>query len=355
MKLLIITQKVDQNDQLLGFFIDWLKRFAERFEKVIVLCLEKGEFNLPENVKVISLGKERGVSKLKQFFNFYFLIFTLSKDYDNVFAHMNPIWVVLGSIPWRLLGKKIYFWYTHKAVTLKLRLAEKMADVIFTASKESFRIESEKVVVTGHGIDTELFKPYFSRSNLKEEALRFDLGVIKILSVGRIAPVKNYGTLIDAAKILKDRGVYFSITMVGEAALEQDKEYEKSLKLKVKSLKLEDSFNFVGKIDHKDLQRYYQSNDIFVHLSKTGSVDKALLEAMACRTKVLSSNDSAKAFLPASLIFNENNSSELVEKIIILSSQEVDPSLREYVIKNNNLDNLIDKISKIINDSNISL
>ena len=126
MKLLIITQKVDQNDQLLGFFIDWLKRFAERFEKVIVLCLEKGEFNLPENVKVISLGKERGVSKLKQFFNFYFLIFTLSKDYDNVFAHMNPIWVVLGSIPWRLLGKKIYFWYTHKAVTLKLRLAEKI-------------------------------------------------------------------------------------------------------------------------------------------------------------------------------------------------------------------------------------
>ena len=52
MNILIITQKVDRKDQLLGFFIDWLAVFAEKFEKVTVLCLEKGEFNLAENVKV---------------------------------------------------------------------------------------------------------------------------------------------------------------------------------------------------------------------------------------------------------------------------------------------------------------
>ena len=46
-KLLIITQKVDKNDQLLGFFIDWIIRFAQKFDKVTVLCLEKGEFILP--------------------------------------------------------------------------------------------------------------------------------------------------------------------------------------------------------------------------------------------------------------------------------------------------------------------
>ena len=58
MKLLIITQKVDKNDQLLGFFIDWIAGFSHKFEEVTVLCLEKGEFNLPENVEVISLGKD---------------------------------------------------------------------------------------------------------------------------------------------------------------------------------------------------------------------------------------------------------------------------------------------------------
>ena len=341
MKLLIITQKVDQNDQLLGFFIDWLKRFAEKFEKITVLCLEKGDFDLPENVKVFSLGKDRGASKLKQLFTFYSQLYNLRREYDAVFVHMNPIWIVLGSLFWRLLSKKIYFWYTHKAVTLKLRLAEKMADTIFTASEDSFRLLSDKVNIIGHGIDTWLFQP---SENLKSKSEK-----LMIFSVGRIAPVKNYETLIDAAKILKDEGVEFLVTMVGEVALNSDTRYLESLKLKIKSLNLENNFNFVGKIINKDLPSYYQSNDIFVHLSKTGSLDKVILEAMACGMKTLSSNDSAKAFLPASFIFNEDNSSELAEKIITLGSQEVDLGLREYVAQNHNLDKLINKISSVIN------
>src|SRR3989344_8250246 len=148
MKLLVITQKVDENDQLLGFFIEWLKRLAQKFDKLIVLCLEKGEFNLPENVEVISLGKNKGHSKIRQLFTLYSLLFTRRHNYDAVFIHMNPIWVVLGGPLWKLFNKKIFFWYTHKAVTSKLRLAEIFADVIFTASKESFRLPSKKIIIT---------------------------------------------------------------------------------------------------------------------------------------------------------------------------------------------------------------
>src|SRR3989344_7239846 len=145
MRLLIITQRVDARDQLLVFFIDWIRKFYERFEKVIVLCLEKGEFSLPENVKVISLGKDRGAGKLEQLFNFYFSFFNLRSEYDAVFVHMNPVWVILGGMSWRLMNKKIFFWYTSGGVTTKLKLAEKSDDVIFTASKESFRLPSKKV------------------------------------------------------------------------------------------------------------------------------------------------------------------------------------------------------------------
>src|SRR3989338_7648361 len=58
MKLLIITQKVNQEDSVLGFFHSWIREFASRFEEVTVICLEKGVYNLPENVEVFSLGKE---------------------------------------------------------------------------------------------------------------------------------------------------------------------------------------------------------------------------------------------------------------------------------------------------------
>ena len=57
--LLIITKTVDENDQLLGFFIGWLREFAKKYDRINVLCLEKGSFSLPENIKVISLGKDR--------------------------------------------------------------------------------------------------------------------------------------------------------------------------------------------------------------------------------------------------------------------------------------------------------
>ena len=215
MKLLIITQTVDEGDQLLGFFISWIKLFAGKFEKITILCLNEGGHSLPPNVGVVCLGKNRGKSKLRQFFNFQFSIFNLRNDYDAVFVHMNPIWVVLGGPFWRLANKKIFFWYTHKSVTPKLKIAEKLADVIFTASKESFRLPSRNLIVTGHGIDTNFFKP--DPTNDQQQTTNN----LRLLSVGRISPVKNYETLIGAAKLLKDEGTDFSVTMVGEAALKK--------------------------------------------------------------------------------------------------------------------------------------
>lgn len=350
MKLLIITQKVDKNDQLLGFFIPWIIRFAEKFEKIIILCLEKGEFNPPPNVIVVSMGKEKNNSKIIQGFNFYKYIIQNRHQYDSVFVHMNPIWVVLGGWYWRLAGKKIFFWYTHKAVTLKLKWATFWTDTIFSASEESFRwkthslINSSKLRIIGHGIDTELFK--------SDETKKIQDDKLRILSVGRLAPVKNYETLIDAVKILKDDNVDFSVTMVGETALEVDKQYELKIKNRIKEFGLESNFNFVGKVNHDNLPSYYQSHDVFVHLSKTGSLDKTILEAMSCGMFVLSSNYSTKALLydQGEFLFDEDDANGLAFKLKLISNGAMrQDSLRNTVVLNHNLDRLINKISKIIN------
>ena len=339
MKLLVITQKVDKNDQLLGFFIQWLKLLSDKFDQLEVLCLEKEEYDLPSNVNVHSLGKDRGESKLKQLLNFNFLLLTL--HYDAVLVHMNPIWMVLGVLFWKIMGSKTFLWYTSGGVTFKLKIAEKFADKIFTASSESFRLKSIKVIVTGHGIDTELFKPNPNKLSTTNYQLR-------ILSVGRISPVKNYGILIEAVKILKDQSIDFKVTIIGETALDSDKHYLASLKLKVESLKLENEFNFVGKINHEDLPKYYQSHDIFAHLSKTGSLDKSFLEAMACGMKVLSSNDASKSFLPSELIFDDKNPKDLTDKILDLARNHRDYNLRQYVVENHNLSSLIAKLAEIM-------
>jgi len=54
--LLIITQKVDAADPVLGFMHGWIARIAAQWPQVQVICLQKGACRLPANVRVHSLG-----------------------------------------------------------------------------------------------------------------------------------------------------------------------------------------------------------------------------------------------------------------------------------------------------------
>jgi len=157
MKLLIVTQKVDIHDDLLGFFHRWIEEFAKHCESVTVICLEEGRYELPTSVRVLSLGKEEGRSKVKYLKRFYSYIWQERKNYDAVFVHMNTEYIVLAGWLWRLLGKKIALWHVHFEVNLRLWIAEKLAHVIFTTTRDGCRVKSRKVKEVGHGIDVERF------------------------------------------------------------------------------------------------------------------------------------------------------------------------------------------------------
>ena len=59
MKLLIVTQIVDKNDPILGFFHRWIEEFAKHVEHIEVICLKEGKHKLPSNVHIHSIGKEQ--------------------------------------------------------------------------------------------------------------------------------------------------------------------------------------------------------------------------------------------------------------------------------------------------------
>ena len=106
-KILIVTQKVNMKDPILGFFHRWIIEFAKHYSQVTVICLEQGRHDLPDNVKVLSLHKELGVSKLKYVWNFYKYIWQERKNYDLVFVHMNQEYILLGCIFWMIIGKRL--------------------------------------------------------------------------------------------------------------------------------------------------------------------------------------------------------------------------------------------------------
>ncbi len=155
MKFLILTQKVDRNDPILGFFHRWIEEFVKRCERVIIICLEEGEYNLSQNVKVFSLGKEGSHSRAKYLWNFYKYLWQERKNYDAVFVHLNQEYVLLGGILWLLLGKKVFMWRNHHMGNFLTDLAGLFCSKIFCTSKYSYTAKHKKTVLMPVGIDTD--------------------------------------------------------------------------------------------------------------------------------------------------------------------------------------------------------
>ena len=297
-----------------------------------VICLEKGVISLPKNVKVLSLGKESERNHFKYLWRFYKYIWQERKNYDSVFVHMNQIYVILGGLYWRMVGKRISLWYTHKSVTISLRIAEKIAHIIFSASQKSFRLKSKKVIVGGHGIDTELFKP---NKNIEKEDI--------ILTVGRISKTKQLINIIDLLDVLPG----FKLQVIGSPVSSVDENYYKQVIEKINTHNLTDRVDFVGDVQQKDLPNYYAKAKIFINLSKTGSLDKVVLEALSMNLRVLTSNEAFKEF--NGIYIEDNNLLSVVRDEIRLN--EYNSCSHEFIRDNHGLNNLIKKIIYNINET----
>lgn len=338
MNLLIFTQKVDKGDDNLGFFHEWVKKFAEKTETVFVIANFVGEHSLPANVHIYSMGKERQGGRLSRYTAFYKHVFTLVPKSDAVFVHMIPAWVLLLWPIAAIFRKKIYLWYTHKSVTLSLRVAEKLVEKIFTASKESCRLNSKKIVITGHGIDINRFAP----KNISNNGNR-----LKLLSVGRITPIKNYKFLLDAVfRFKKERGDNFILDIVGGPTAGEDFFYKKQLEKSIEEKKIKNNVKFLGPKTYAEMPDIYNSHGILLHASETGSMDKAVLEAMACGLQIITTSEAFHSLLAARYVVFGKNINLFAEKIIQLKNTGKDLSLREIIIQNHNLDNLVKKIVK---------
>lgn len=331
MKLLIITQVVDKKHPVLGFFHRWIEEFAKHVEVLHVICLEEGIHELPANVHVHSLGKEVGKTRLAYFLRFYRLIISLRNDYDQVFVHMNQIYVLLGAPLWKLFRKRVSLWYMHGATSSSLTIAEKAVDTIYTGSKESFPFDSSKVIVTGHGIDTVRFAP--------QTALK----TLDLITVGRITKSKNLHTLIGIlSEIRKSHKV--TLTIVGKVRTEQECLYEQELKAQIRQMKLNDAVLWQGNVEQCALPAILSQARVFVTMAQNGSLDKAILEAMACGLPVVAMAPGAVSLpLHGGYITTEEDFISELKKVLESDLSQVKEYV-EYVTTYHSLKTLIPKL-----------
>ncbi len=342
MRLLVITQKIDEGDDVLGFFISWVGALAKRVEGVDVICLAKGKHSLPPNVRVFSLGKERGWPKFVQAILFYFHALRAMFRTDGVFVHMAPEYV-RALYPLNIFFKKpVVMWYAHIKVSSVAKWAIDRVYYILTPSKESFEYNSDKVVSTGHGINTEIFKP----QDLEPE---FD-----VLAISRISKVKRIETLIEAVKILAERGLYPSVSIYGEPARVEDDEYLRKLKEMAKDLK---NISWRGSVANKDAPEVYAKHKVFVRMQGGGGFGKTELEAMSMGVPSIVPTEVYVNDLGEfgdELYFKEDDAKDLsskIEKVLSWNTEkrrEYEKLARELVVKKHNVENVAEKIVKLL-------
>jgi glycosyltransferase involved in cell wall biosynthesis len=349
-RLLLFNLATDADDPILGFTTVWINALAARCGQVNVLTMRAGRLAVAPNVQVYSVGKERGYSEARRALIFYRTLWRLlrANHYDACFAHMQPLFAILGAPLLKLHRVPVTLWFAHGVVTRRLRLAEKLVDQVVTASAESFRLASPKRQIIGHGIDTEQFAPPRFHT-AKPPANTFTL-----ISVGRLHPIKRPDTLIDAVELLQRRGLQARLRLVGDVT---NGAYLEVLRERVTQAGLDDAVEFVGPLRFDQIATVYHQADAMVSASQTGSVDKVILEAMACGLPVITSNE---AFIPvlqpwdSLLLMPPDDPAALAERVARLMAMTVaeraalGAELRALVEREYSLHQMMDRLTHIL-------
>jgi glycosyltransferase involved in cell wall biosynthesis len=345
MRVLMIVQQVDERNWLRGFTVAWIRALAAEVEHVHVLALEvsQPDVSLPDNVTVQSMGKERGVGRLRELIAFYGGIARVIRDVDVVFSHMTPRYTWLAAPLAVIFRKPQMLWFTHRKVSMELRAALFVARWAVTASPESFPIKGKKVHVMGHGIDTEKFSPGPDDP---------DQNPAIILAVGRISPIKKHDVLLEAAALLKGEPLRFIIA--GQPAAPGDDEYQQALLDRRAELGLSDEkFMLAGALSMDEMVALYRRASLVTNLSPPGLFDKAALEAMLTATPVIVANPIFNLD-DAFLVRDANDPREVADRIravMALSAEErarIGAELRQRTASEHGLSRLMARIVALI-------
>ena len=209
-------------------------------------------------------------------FNFKSIYATAFMKVDLVHIH-SPIFIPLG-LYWWLKGKNIYITF-HGAdyhTIIKNWFYQHISFIfqhVFTLSPTQIqglnKIHKCKVTLVKNGVDLRVFY------NLRKKRNK------TLLMVANFKPQKNHRKMIESFAKSKCSKVGYILELVGVGDLENE------LKELCVKLGVNDKVIFCGYLNERQLVHKYNEAEIFILASIWEGSPKALLEAMACGCKIL--------------------------------------------------------------------
>lgn len=324
LRLLFVTQVIDKQDTVLGFVVRWVDEFVAQGVKLTVFARYLKKYDLPPDVRAIELGQP----KIRRIFKLWYSSIKYRNEYDSVLVHMTPEILVMGWPIWFVLRKKVFLWYIHPHVSWWLRVALVLCRNVFTAAERSLNSKTHKKIIVGHGIDTEQFKPLVEDKNQPV-----------ILYVGRISPVKKVEDMLEFLGKFHQRfpNDPWIFSMVGSK--QGHEAYFDEIKLKAEKFHIADRLIHHPPIEHGRLPEVYSSACVSMNATSTGSMDKVVLESLACGTPVVAAG---KDYLELKGVMDISRPDTDDKLHAILLDPKVDIEARGDVIKKHDLKRLVD-------------
>ncbi|MCY3958912.1 MAG: glycosyltransferase family 4 protein [Chloroflexi bacterium] len=291
LRLLFVTQELDRASTNLAVAHTWAAELARQADAVHVVAARVGEFDLPPNVSVYGLGRERGRSRglAAMAFGAICARLILRRRVHVALAHMVPAYAVALAPLTRVANMPLALWYASHGLTPMLRRANRMIDAALTASFDSYPIASERAFVLGHGIDTGRFQPPDERKPENGPVIGM---------AGRLTPLKGFEPGIRALAELR-RGCCpeARLRIAGEPFYPSDRAYADELKSLADTLDVRNAVEFVGAVRGDAMAGFYGSLDVFVNWRAQPALDKTGLEALACATPMITNNRAYRGVL----------------------------------------------------------
>lgn len=166
---------------------------------------------------------------------------------------------------------KMYKILYSRATCIVAQCAEMKADIIETLS-----LDKDKIVYIYNPVDLEEIE------SLKIEFDPFEKENVNIVAIGRLAYQKGFDNLIDAFKLVSKQITNAHLIILGDGPLKND------LTKRVIDQKL------IGKVEFLNFQEnpypYLFFSDMYVLSSRWEGFPNTMLEALACETKVVSTD-----------------------------------------------------------------
>lgn len=139
-------------------------------------------------------------------------------------------------------------------------------------------MDPKKARVIRPAVDPTFFRPLRTDERSRDK--------FAVISVGNLSWVKGHQYSLESIRLLKERGVPVSFTIVGEGS-RQDYQH---VRFTVHDLGLEQDVTMLGPADQEEVRNQLRSSDAFLLSSVSEGISNAVLEAMSCGLPVVTSD-----------------------------------------------------------------